>query len=77
MHPHCELALHTRRDLTAVFGAKVKEFVASLADIHRAAQADRSESREELDSILNLVHRLDFNDFLKETIDYAGLMSGV
>ena len=40
---------------------KVQEFMAALGDAHRTAHAERSDSREELESLLNLMSRLDFN----------------
>lgn len=48
--------------LTLVFG-----YHAELAEVHRdGATRDASESREELDGILNLIARLDFNHFFSE-----------
>lgn len=52
---------HWHRELHAKFVVKVQEFMAALADAHRTAHSERSDSREELESLLNLMSRLDFN----------------
>ncbi|PSC76155.1 Gamma-tubulin complex component 2 [Micractinium conductrix] len=53
----------TMRDLRARFIKRVREFMAALADAHRTAHSERTDSREELESLLNLMTRLDFNGF--------------
>jgi hypothetical protein len=45
-----------------------------LEEVHKVAQSDKSESREELDSLQNLISRLDFNDFFKGEPDYQALI---
>lgn len=47
---------------------------AGLEEVHRVAQTDKSESREELESLQNLISRLDFNDYFKGEPDYRGLL---
>lgn len=53
-----------RRELHRKFGAGLVEFSAQLAAVHRQAQSDRSDTREELESLLNLIARLDFNGYV-------------
>ena len=48
-------------ELHSKFVGKVGEFMAALGDAHRTAHSERSDSREELESLLNLITRLDFN----------------
>ena len=38
------------------------------------AQSDAKESREELESLSNLIGRLDFNDFFKPKPDYRAML---
>lgn len=45
---------------------RVGEFRAHLADAHRAAASERSDTREDLESLLNLQQRLDYNAFFPE-----------
>lgn len=59
--PHC-LAFYS--DLRARFIKRVREFMAALADAHRTAHSERTDSREELESLLNLMTRLDFNGWV-------------
>lgn len=49
------------RELQSKFVGKVQEFMGALADAHRTAHSERSDTREELESLLNLMSRLDFN----------------
>jgi hypothetical protein len=49
------------RELQSKFVGKVQEFMGALADAHRTAHVERSDTREELESLLNLMSRLDFN----------------
>lgn len=46
-----------------------------LQDMHQTAQSDAKESREELDSLSNLIGRLDFNDFFKPKPDYRAMLA--
>jgi hypothetical protein len=49
---------------------------AELGDVHRdGATRDVLESREELDGILNLVARLDFNHFLSQRQGFDALLA--
>ena len=48
---------------------------AELQDMHQTAQSDAKESREELDSLSNLIGRLDFNDFFKPKPDYRAMLA--
>lgn len=48
--------------------------VAGLEEVHMAAQGDRQETREELDSLLNLMARLDFNHFFSEPPQLSSLL---
>lgn len=43
--------------------------------MHQTAQSDAKESREELDSLSNLIGRLDFNDFFKPKPDYRAMLA--
>ena len=49
------------RELQSKFRDKVQDFIGALADAHRTAHVERSDTREELESLLNLMSRLDFN----------------
>ena len=49
--------------------------LAELQDMHQAAQSDAKESREELDSLSNLIGRLDFNDYFKPKPDYRAMLA--
>lgn len=71
------------RDLRTKFLAKAGEFMAALADAHRTAHSERSDTREELESLLNLMSRLDFNGYFSaqprpaaRPAPAAGLASG-
>ncbi|KAA6417682.1 MAG: Spc97 Spc98 family of spindle pole body (SBP) component, partial [Trebouxia sp. A1-2] len=46
-----------------------------LQEMHRTAQSDAKESREELESLSNLIGRLDFNDFFKPKPDYRAMLA--
>lgn len=46
-----------------------------LEDVHRGAVGALGESREELDGLLNLIARLDYNNFLAGEPDYHALLS--
>ena len=46
---------------------------AGLQEVHRKAQGDPTESREDLDSLLNLIDRLDFNSFFNPKPDIRQL----
>ncbi len=46
-----------------------------LQEMHQTAQSDAKESREELDSLSNLIGRLDFNDFFKPKPDYRAMLA--
>ena len=48
--------------------------VAGLEEVHMAAQGDKQETREELDSLLNLMARLDFNHFFSEPPQLSSLL---
>lgn len=45
--------------------------MATLADAHRTAHNERSDTREELESLLNLMARLDFNGFFSAHVAAA------
>ena len=51
------------RELRRKFEAKCGEFMSALAEGHRSARSARAESREELEGLLNLMARLDFNGY--------------
>jgi gamma-tubulin complex component 2 len=51
-------------ELRNKFMDSVGGFVAALVETHKQAQAEKSDSREELESLLNLVSRLDYNSWL-------------
>ncbi len=48
--------------------------VAGLEEIHRNAVGSIGETREELDGLLNLIARLDYNNFLSGEPDYHALL---
>jgi hypothetical protein len=50
-------------DLHGKFVLKVCEFINALGTAHKEAQKERSDTREELESLLNLMSRLDFNGY--------------
>ena len=54
---------------------KLRPWPAELQDMHQTAQSDAKESREELDSLSNLIGRLDFNDFFKPKPDYRAMLA--
>ena len=59
--PSVRSFLTCRRELQSKFVGKVQEFMGALADAHRTAHVERSDTREELESLLNLMSRLNFN----------------
>lgn len=63
------------QDLEASFGTQFSGFITELQDLHQAAQSDAKESREELDSLSNLIGRLDFNDYFKPKPDYRAMLA--
>ncbi|KAK9863562.1 hypothetical protein WJX84_003827 [Apatococcus fuscideae] len=63
-------------DLEASFTEKFRDFISGLEEVHMAARGDRQETREELDSLLNLMARLDFNHFFSEPPELSTLLGG-
>ncbi|KAL0053447.1 hypothetical protein WJX82_005855 [Trebouxia sp. C0006] len=63
------------QELESCFGAKFSDFITELQEMHQTAQSDAKESREELDSLSNLIGRLDFNDFFKPKPDYRAMLA--
>ncbi|KAL4425465.1 hypothetical protein ABPG75_009481 [Micractinium tetrahymenae] len=51
------------KELRVGFIRRVQEFMGALADAHRTAHSERSDTREELESLLALMSRLDFNGY--------------
>jgi len=51
------------RELQSKFEARCGDFMNALADAHRQARSEKSDTREELESLLNLMARLDFNGY--------------
>ncbi|KAL4418839.1 hypothetical protein ABPG77_001502 [Micractinium sp. CCAP 211/92] len=51
------------KELRSGFIRRVQEFMGALADAHRTAHSERSDTREELESLLALMSRLDFNGY--------------
>ena len=51
------------RELRDKFEARCGDFMSALKEAHRQAQSDRSDTREELESLLNLMSRLNFNGY--------------
>lgn len=61
----CALAPHHPcRELQKKFQASLAEFATQLGAVHRQAQSDKTDTREELESLLNLIARLDFNGYI-------------
>ena len=60
----------TIRDLRSKFEARCGDFVAALSEAHRQARSERTDTREELEGLLNLMGRLDFNGYFEK----AGLV---
>lgn len=61
-------------DLYRKFLDRVSEFRGHLSEAHRAAASERGDAREDLESLINLGQRLDFNGFFPEpTPRSAGL----
>ncbi|EIE26959.1 hypothetical protein COCSUDRAFT_46296 [Coccomyxa subellipsoidea C-169] len=56
------------------FLQRFKEFHEGLEEIHRNAVGSIGETREELDGLLNLIARLDYNNFLSGEPDYHALL---
>ncbi len=52
----------------------LRESLQALEEVHMAARGDRQETREELDSLLNLMARLDFNHFFSEPPEISTLL---
>lgn len=48
---------------------------AELQEMHQSAQGDAKESRDELESLSNLIGRLDFNDYFKPKPDYRAMLA--
>lgn len=53
-------------DLHTKFETKVGEFMTALAEAHSQARSERSDTREELEGLVNLMGRLDFNGYLEQ-----------
>lgn len=51
------------RDIHAKFESRCGEFMASLAEAHEQARTEQTETREELEGLVNLTSRLDFNGY--------------
>lgn len=51
-------------DLHRKFQSSLAEFTSQLAMVHRQAQSDKTDTREELESLVNLIARLDFNGYI-------------
>eukprot|EP00891_Asterochloris_glomerata_P004229 jgi/Astpho2/4229/Aster-05189 len=60
-------------DCETNFSEKFRDFCSGLQEVHRKAQDDPTESREDLDSLLNLIDRLDFNSFFNPKPDIRQL----
>jgi len=45
------------------FEARCRDFMSALAEAHRQARSERTDTREELEGLLNLMGRLDFNGY--------------
>jgi gamma-tubulin complex component 2 len=45
------------------FEARCSDFMSALAEAHRQARSERTDTREELEGLLNLMGRLDFNGY--------------
>jgi gamma-tubulin complex component 2 len=50
-------------DYRMKFEARCSDFMSALADAHRQARSERTDTREELEGLLNLMGRLDFNGY--------------
>lgn len=50
-------------DLLSKFEARCGDFMAALAEAHRQALSERTDTREELEGLMNLMSRLDFNGY--------------
>jgi hypothetical protein len=59
------------RRLRSQFLAKVGEFLHAVSDVHRAAHAERTDSREELEGLLALLSRLDYNGYFAREREQA------
>ena len=63
-------------ELRKRFLNRVGDFVAALAEAHKQAQAEKTDTREELEGLLNLIARLDFNGFLGARLTESGGAAG-
>jgi gamma-tubulin complex component 2 len=50
-------------DYRVKFEARCRDFMSALAEAHRQARSERTDTREELEGLLNLMGRLDFNGY--------------
>ena len=50
-------------DLRSKFEARCSDFMSALGEAHRQARSERTDTREELEGLLNLMGRLDFNGY--------------
>lgn len=50
-------------DYRIKFEARCSDFMSALAEAHRQARSERTDTREELEGLLNLMGRLDFNGY--------------
>ncbi|BDA43053.1 Gamma-tubulin complex component 2 [Coccomyxa sp. Obi] len=60
-------------EVQELFQQKFQNFHEGLEDIHKGALGVHGETREELDGLLNLIARLDYNNFLSGEVDYQAL----
>ena len=59
------------KELRAKFEARCGDFMSALGEAHRQARSERTDTREELEGLLNLMGRLDFNGYFER----AGLVT--
>lgn len=57
-------------ELREKFETRCNDFMSALKEAHMQAQSDRSDTREELESLVNLTSRLNFNGYFTNTSDF-------
>lgn len=72
---HAEFSM-SLDELRSKFEARCSDFMNALSEAYRQARSERSDTREELDGLLYLMGRLDYNEFFSKSGIAASLSSG-
>lgn len=60
------------REYRSKFEARCGDFMCALADAHKQARSEKSDTREELESLQSLMGRLDFNGYFAKRVAGVG-----